>query len=417
MKNARLILFLLLPLLSLFIGFQSAVFAQTISPTPAPTGQVLAASDSNGEKAKNLQDEIKQYESKITELQGTKKTLASQISLMDSQIHLTELKINDTQTKIDELQKDITIAESMITDLESNITSATNAMVERISASYKLGQMNSAQILLSSKTFNDYYTKLNYLKIMQAYDKKMIYATEQAKVNYQNQQSLLETKQKDQEQLKEKFKSFEDQLANEKKSKQVLLSETQNNEKKYQSLLASARSEYEAIQGIVSGLGTETEVGTVEEGQKIASIIPGASCNSSAGHLHFIVRSGSSTQSPFNYLSSIDHKNCSGSSCDSGDGDSFNPSGSWRWPMESKITMNQGYGSTWAVKYSWVGSIYSFHNGIDIVSSASNDVKAVKKGTLYRGSYGGTGGCRLRYVRVKHDEGGLDTLYLHVNYF
>ncbi|KKQ82625.1 MAG: hypothetical protein UT06_C0043G0001, partial [Candidatus Woesebacteria bacterium GW2011_GWA1_38_8] len=64
----------------------------------------------------------------------------------------------------------------------------------------------------------------------------------------------------------------------------------------------------------------------------------------------------------------------------------------------------------------WVGRIYSFHNGIDIVSNSSPDVRAVQGGTLFRGSFNGSNGCRLRYVRVDHESGDFDTLYLHINY-
>ncbi len=154
----------------------------------------------------------------------------------------------------------------------------------------------------------------------------------------------------------------------------------------------------------------------VSEGEKIASIIQGASCNSSGAHLHFIVTSGGNTQNPFNYLKSgIEYRNCSGAG-DCSDGDPFNPSGSWSWPINPPVRFVQGYGSTWAVQHTWVGQIYNFHNGIDIYSDSSSDVKAVKSGSLYRGSYGGSRGCRLRYVKVSHDEGGFETFYLHINY-
>jgi murein DD-endopeptidase MepM/ murein hydrolase activator NlpD len=62
-----------------------------------------------------------------------------------------------------------------------------------------------------------------------------------------------------------------------------------------------------------------------------------------------------------------------------------------------------------------VGRIYGFHNGIDIIGP-SPEIKAVRAGTLFRGSYVGSAGCSLRYVRVDHDENDLDTFYLHVNY-
>ena len=77
--------------------------------------------------------------------------------------------------------------------------------------------------------------------------------------------------------------------------------------------------------------------------------------------------------------------------------------------------MNQGFGLTWAVKNTWVSSIYNFHNGIDIQGS-SLDVRAVQAGKLYRGSYSGRNSCSLKYVRLHHND-GLDTYYLHVNYF
>jgi len=40
----------------------------------------------------------------------------------------------------------------------------------------------------------------------------------------------------------------------------------------------------------------------------------------------------------------------------------------------------------------------------------------VRSGTLFRGSYTGWNGCKLRYVRVDNDDSNLDTFYLHINY-
>ena len=169
-----------------------------------------------------------------------------------------------------------------------------------------------------------------------------------------------------------------------------------------------------SIQAILAGKGEEVEVGEVGEGEVITSLIVGGSCNSSGTHLHFtIADSGGNTSNPFNYLKSVDHENCSGSSCGSSEADPFNPSGSWNWPMNPKIRMNQGYGQTWAVANTWVGQIYNFHNGIDITGS-SYDIKSVQAGTLYRGSYTGGGGCRLPYMKIKHKDGNLNTYYLHV---
>ena len=63
------------------------------------------------------------------------------------------------------------------------------------------------------------------------------------------------------------------------------------------------------------------------------------------------------------------------------------------------------------MRNTWVGRIYSFHNGIDITGSSSN-VYAVADGTLYRGSY--AVGCTLSYAKLAHKDSNVATLYLHV---
>jgi hypothetical protein len=231
----------------------------------------------------------------------------------------------------------------------------------------------------------------------------------------QTAQNTYKGEKTDQEQLQKELNTQKANLNSQKAAKAALLAVTKNSEKTYQSLLAQALAEYQALQGISAGKGIETEVGKVNTGGRIASMIDGPSCNSSNTHLHFWVRQSGEDKNPFNYLKGgTSYENCSGSSCGSSDGDAFNPGGSWDWPINPTIKFNQGYGYTWAVRYTWVGKIYSFHNGIDI-SGGSLEVRAVQNGTLYKGFYN-AGACALKYVRVQHDEGDMSTYYLHVDY-
>ncbi|MBP9719039.1 MAG: hypothetical protein KBD46_01085 [Candidatus Levybacteria bacterium] len=404
-RNKHFLFLFLFVVFSVFIV--QTIHAQTATPTPT-----VAVSD---EKKKSKEEEIKQLEQKVTDLRGQSKTLSNQITAIDSQIKLTQLRITATEQQIEELNTDIDIAGKKVSKLETSLTDITKVLAKRIVATYQTSTIPPVQVFLTSNSVSDFLDKANYLKIVQAHDKELVYATEQAKQDYANQKDILEGKKQKVEELKTQLVGYTEQIESEKASKNQLLRVTQNDEAKYQQLLAQARAEYAAIQGIVAGNGSEVEAGQVSPGQRIASIISGSSCNSGGTHLHFIVRRNGATENPFSYLRGIDSSNCSGSSCGSGDGDAFNPSGSWDWPIGGPITMNQGYGPTWATRNTWVGQIYSFHNGIDIMGS-SLEVRAVKGGTLYQGSYGGGGGCRLRYVRVKHTDDGLDTLYLHINY-
>jgi peptidoglycan hydrolase CwlO-like protein len=385
----------------LFVIFNLTAYAQTA--TPAPTSS----------NSKELEDKIRELENKVSDLQSQGNSLASKIGALDSQIKLTEYRMDATQQEIQDLEKDIGSAGKRMKNLEGSLTDVSKVLINRVISTYQVGREGTIPALLAAKNFKDVLARANYLSIVQEHDKQLLYSTQQAKNDYANQKTIFESKKTKVLGLKTQLEAYTQQLDQDKNNKQKLLNDTKNDEKKYQELLARARSEFTAIQGIIAGNGAETEAGPVSQGSRIASIIPGASCNSSGGHLHFIVGRNASTESPFSYLKSIEYNNCSGSSCGSSDGDPFNPSGSWDWPISGPITMYQGYGSTWATRNSWVGQIYSFHNGIDIIGS-SNEVRAVQSGTLYRGSYAGAG-CRLPYVRVHHTD-GMDTFYLHVYY-
>jgi peptidoglycan hydrolase CwlO-like protein len=365
---------------------------------------VVLAQSVDQQRLEELSQQISQYEQELQRLKSQADTLSNQIAQYDAQIKLTTLKISQVEEKI-------SLLGGRINQLEGSLQSLSQAFVSRVVYSYKMTRLHEPFLMIiTSPDLSTAFSSYQYLQRIGESDRQLL-------VRLQNAQVTYEEEKKTQEELQQELQVQKNALGAQKVAKATLLEQTKNNEKKYQELLASARAEFEAIQAIVAGKGTETEVGHVNEGDKIATIIQGPSCNSSGTHLHFTISQDGNTQNPFGYLNaSISVENCSGSSCGSSDGDSFNPSGSWNWPISSPIKFFQGYGSTWAIKNTYIGRVYSFHNGIDVNSLAGSDVKAVKAGILYQGSYSGTNGCRLRYVRVHHDEGGLDSFYLHINY-
>jgi len=355
------------------------------------------------------------YSNKLGALSGQAKTLAQALSILNTQIKLTQAKISTNQNQLDKLGVEITDLSSRISSIDYSLTDLTKLFIKRVKETYMYRSTFDAMIIAQTSGIGDAMRVIEYTKKVRDHDRNILITLEKSRLDFDTQKQAKEQKQQEIEALKKKLNADKAALAGQVSAKNQLLAETKNSEEKYQSLLSQVLAELEAINEIIAGKGVETEVGTVTENQRIASIIQSESCNSSAAHLHFIVSKSGTTQNPFNYLSSADHDNCSGSSCGSGDGDAFNPSGSWSWPISPRIKLNQGYGSTWAVHNTWVGGIYKFHNGIDI-NSESSEVKAVQAGVLYRGSYIGSKGCNLRYVRVDHKDTDLDTFYLHVNY-
>ena len=352
------------------------------------------------EQCNNLMNDI---QLRLNSTTAQKNTLSSQVQYMDSQIYLTTLRIQNTQQQIVNTEEEIETLGGRIQGVNSSLDYLTKLLFNKIKEGYKRRDIPFFNILLDSDNASTLFNQLKYTQIAQENDRRVAFQLQQAKQNYEDQKDLRERKVQELDQLRISLGVQNSNLQSQRLSKQRLLAETQNDERNYQLLLSRLRSEYLAIQGIIAGAGTETQLRDVKKGDVIASVIQGASCNSSGSHLHFIVQEGGSVNNPFNYLSNVSYTNYTG-------GDAWSPSGSWEWPLIPTISFNQGYGETVCVKTGWCSSIYGFHNGIDIYG-ASAEVRSVSDGTLYRGSY--SGGCTLPYSKVTHKDSNITTLYLH----
>ena len=340
-----------------------------------------------------------------------KRTLKSEIERFNATIAVTTNKIFTTIKEIEKLEKEIASLSAKISRLDISLDQLSGILIKRITETYKKGKIDPLALFFSSKDFNQFISRYKYLRVIQLHDRKLLLQMEKVRTNYDHQKTLSEEKQTELEEAKKKLEFQKALLAQQKADKENLLKITQNNEIRYQELLAASRAEIEAIQQIIAGRGEETEVGKVNQGDKIASIIVGASACSTGTHLHFEIRENGTVKNPFSYLKNIGLIDDSG--VDGSGGDPHEGRGDWPWPLNEPIKFNQGFGANTAsirARIVW----YDFHTGIDIVS---NDlmVKAVKSGILYRGAIG-CGGGTLRYVRLDHDDSELDTYYLHVNY-
>lgn len=365
--------------------------------------KVLAEDNKNLDEIKK---QIEEYEKKIDDLRDQQKTLANAIAYLNNNIGLTNSKIAETESKLQVLEEEIKNLGLKIDDLDLSLNKISEIFASRTKETYKRSKLKPFYLFFSSSGFGDYLSKLKYLKLVQEHDRALLFELEGTRETFDQQKKFKEEKQKEFEALKQELKNQELALAQQKKDKQGLLTATKNDEKSYQEKIASLVAELEAIQGIISGKGEEVQVGEVNPGNKIATIINGNSACSTGTHLHFEVNQGGGHTNPAGYLKNLSVNYDSGVV-------PMNFSGSWDWPVDEPVRMTQEYGET---LWTRTGQLwYKFHTGIDLFSS-SLMVKAVKEGTLYRGSIS-CGGGTLRYVKVDHKDSDIDTYYLHVNYY
>lgn len=403
--NSRLKKCVLFIVLTLFlIGvFNHFSYAQTETPTPTIT-PTPTPDTSSQDRQNQLQKEIEELQKKLSELQGQEKTLSSQIAVMDSQIKLTQLRINAVKQQIKDLTDDIETATKKISNLEESLSTLTKVLLNRIVATYEVGNVGPLHVLLASNNISSFFTRANYLRLAQAHDKKLIFETQQAKNDYTNQKEIFEGKKEKIEALKKQLEVYSAELDQEKKEKQALLTITKNDEAIYQQKLQAALAEQRAIQQITAGLGNVAFAGKVKEGDTIGQMVIGRSACSSGTHLHFEVQKNGAIEDPSNYLSnkSVTFENSPDSQ--------FSFSGGWNWPLSDPILIEQGYGMTYWARSGWYGG--SPHTGIDMYSNSSMAVRAVKDGDLYKGNIA-CGGGTLLFARVDQSD-GIQTYYLHI---
>lgn len=350
------------------------------------------------------------WEESIRDAQSSANTLKSAISILNGQISLQQLQIDQTLAEIKKLEDEIDQLSDVITGLSNSLDRMTGILIERIGAQYKHSRQASEFSFLFSGSFNDLIERLKYFTITQHQTAQTMQMTESRRLVFDEQKQLKEKKQQELAEKKAKLVKQQQQQQRQKAEQQFLLNETQNNEARYQRELAKTLSELEAIQSILAGKGEESKVKEVNQGDHIASIIVGPSACSTGTHLHFEVVKNGVNYNPADFLK---HADILWSNQPDG---SFGFSGGWEWPLNDPARITQGYGMTY---YARVKRAYGGHphTGIDMVSKNSSDVaiKAVRPGTLYRGSIK-CGGGYLRYVKVAHRDDSASTYYLHVNY-
>lgn len=356
--------------------------------------------------SEQLREYANSCEHEIGQLQEEQKTLQAAINLLNSKINLTQAQIRSTNNQISQLEKDIQSLSIVIEDLNKELNNLSQVFHSRVKAAYKSRSPNPLFMLFFNQTFNSFQNRLHYLQLAQRRDQLIIHELDSARTDYDQQKTTKEEKQAEIEALQARLESQQATLNQQQNQKELLLRETKNSETIFQSRLTKAVEELKAIESIIAGQGSEVEFGKVEEGYKIATVIPSASACSTGGHLHFEVVKDQNHHNPASFLKSI------GVTWDNDPDPAFSLTGSWDWPLHEPIRVTQGYGHTaYSSRYA-----NNQHTGLDIVNTDNYEVKAVSKGTLYRGSIL-CGGGTLKYVHLSHQDNQYDTYYLHVNYF
>ena len=217
------------------------------------------------------QAEIQKLEVQLQDTQKQEKTLKSQLNLINGQTKVTELKIEETNLKIEKLKREILDLSSRIDRIGAALDTLSEILLRRIVSTYKYSNtMSAIDLLFSSNGFADLIERLKYIQVAQNYDKKKLYELQATKLAYNDQKQDKQTRQTQAEKLNNDLEVYKNQLAEQKKIKDQLLRETQNDEARYQELIAKLRADADSLARALAMGGAK--IGPVNKGDRIAVV-------------------------------------------------------------------------------------------------------------------------------------------------
>ncbi len=189
----------------------------------------------------------------ISNSKNDQTTLKQAIGTINSKINLTQGQINQTDAQITALEKDITVLSGVLDTVKDSMTILTKIYLARVQESYRRSRVTSVDLIFSTASMGDYFTKVKYLNSVKAKDQLILNELENSRQDYDLRKQTQINKQQEIEKLQAKLESQKKLLVGQQKDKQNLLSLTQNDEKKFETIMKQANAQITAMKGFTSG--------------------------------------------------------------------------------------------------------------------------------------------------------------------
>jgi murein hydrolase activator len=141
-----------------------------------------------------LKQEIKDYESKITESRKKEKNALNRIGDYEKQIVLLKKLVAQLSSGIERNEHEIDAAKGILVKTETELQKLRNAYARYVVSLYKKGRTHDSELLLSSASLNQMFIRAKYLKAFSLKHRSRTEAIREKKIQIEQDKNRLEVK-------------------------------------------------------------------------------------------------------------------------------------------------------------------------------------------------------------------------------
>ncbi len=205
-------------------------------------------------KIDQIAQKIEQYKDNIKNAQNEATSLNNQIYILNNQIAKAELDITAKEEEIKAVELEISQVELEIKDSETKIENAKEDLSAFVRRLDQYDQKNYLMVLLSNNSFSEFFDQIKYLEGIEEEIQQTLNRVQELVEKLNKQKNGLNQKKQELSDLLNKLEDDKLALESQKQTKQYLIGQTRNSEKKYQNMVTDLKAEQAAANNAIASL-------------------------------------------------------------------------------------------------------------------------------------------------------------------
>ncbi|MDO8669596.1 MAG: peptidoglycan DD-metalloendopeptidase family protein [Candidatus Buchananbacteria bacterium] len=210
--------------------------------------------DEQRKKIDEIADKITEYNNNISKFRSQAGSLKNQVAILDNQIAKTELDIEGKVEEVKATELEISKVELEIVDNQKSIEDQKKYLSAFIRLLDFYDDKDYLSVLLDNNSFSEFFDQINNIEGIEEDLQKTLNRFQEMVERYNAKKEELSSKRDQLSELLNKLESERDSLANQIGTKQYLIAETSNSEKKYQTLIGNLKQEQLAANNAVAAM-------------------------------------------------------------------------------------------------------------------------------------------------------------------